>query len=150
MDSKIKREKRIRRHRKIRAEIKGTNERPRLCVFRSLKHIYGQLIDDEKGKTLVMASDQEIKKSKKSQPTADQPQPTAGQPEVEKAGKVKDEKKKVIRVRKVYVAYEVGKLLAEKALKKKIQKVVFDRGGYKYHGRVKAVAEGARENGLKF
>ena len=141
MDSKIKREKRIRRHRKIRAEIKGTNERPRLCVFRSLKHIYGQLIDDEKGKTLVMASDQEIKKSKvKKDPSGSKQQKS----------KVKDEKKKVIRERKVSVSYEVGKLLAEKALKKKIQKVVFDRGGYKYHGRVKAVAEGARENGLKF
>ncbi len=141
MDSKIKREKRIRRHRKIRAEIKGTNERPRLCVLRSLKHIYGQLIDDEKGKTLVMASDQEIKKSKvKKDPSGSKQQKS----------KVKDEKKKVIRERKVSVSYEVGKLLAEKALKKKIQKVVFDRGGYKYHGRVKAVAEGARENGLKF
>jgi len=136
MDSKIKREKRIRRHKKIRAKIKGTNERPRLCVFRSLKHIYAQLINDEKGKTLVVASDQEIKKSKKTIQGA--------------SSKSKKTEKETARTRKVAIAYEVGKLLAEKALKKKIQKAVFDRGGYKYYGRIKAVAEGAREGGIQF
>ncbi len=119
MKPKIKRQKRIQRHKKIRAKIKGTIECPRLCVFRSLKHIYAQLIDDEKGKTLLSVSDQEIKKSK-----------------------TKD--------KKVVLAYQVGKLIAEKALKKKIKKVVFDRGGFIFHGRVKAIADGAREGGLKF
>ncbi len=136
MDSKIKREKRIRRHKKIRAKIKGTNECPRLCVFRSLKHIYAQLINDEKGKTLVVVSDQEIKKSKRILQGA--------------SSKNKKTEKETARTRKVAIAYEVGKLLAEKALKKKIQKAVFDRGGYKYYGRVKAVAEGAREGGIQF
>lgn len=119
MKTKIKREKRRRRHRRIRAKIFGTATRPRLCVFRSLKHIYCQLIDDEKGKTLIAASDLELKKTKKK--------------------RTKKEK-----------AFGVGKLIAEKALKKKITQVVFDRGGYAYHGRVKALAEGAREGGLQF
>lgn len=114
----MRKEKRIRRKKRIRAKIFGKKERPRLCVFRSAKHIYCQLIDDEKGTTLVWASDLELKKKK---------------------GKTKKE-----------LAFEVGKLIAKKALRKKIEKVVFDRGGYKYHGRVKALAEGAREGGLKF
>lgn len=100
--------RRLKRHKRIRAKIKGTAEVPRLCVFRSNKHIYAQLIDDEKGKTLLMAKD--VKSA----------------------------------------ALNVGKLLAKKAIEKKIKKVVFDRGGYKYHGQVKALAEGAREQGLKF
>lgn len=108
-----KQEKKLRRHKRVRAKIFGTARRPRLCVFKSNQHIYAQLIDDEKGKTLVAASDLEIKKS---------------------AEKTK----------------EVGKLIAEKAKVKKIEKVVFDRGGYKYHGRVKILAEAAREGGLKF
>jgi large subunit ribosomal protein L18 len=95
----------------------GTAKVPRLCVFRSAQHIYAQLVDDEKGKTIMSASNQRLKKGKKS---------------------------------KVDMAKEVGKLIAQKAREKKIEKVVFDRGGYKYHGRVKAVAEGAREAGLKF
>jgi large subunit ribosomal protein L18 len=129
--------KRYRRHKRVRAKIFGTLKRPRLCAFRSNKHIYAQLIDDEKGKTLATASDLELKpKTKKGKS-------------------------------KVAVAYEVGKLIAEKALGKKfaeaspnltprsasqssaIEKVVFDRGGYKYHGRIKALAEVAREGGLK-
>lgn len=93
-----------------------TKERPRLCVFRSNKHIYAQIIDDEKGITLVSASDLELK-SKKN---------------------------------RIETAFEVGKLIAKKALEKKIEKVVFDRSRYKYHGRVKSLAEGAREGGLKF
>lgn len=116
-----KQEKRYRRHKRVRAKIIGTAERPRLCVFRSVKHIYAQLIDDEKGKTLVAASDLELEKSKT------------------RTKKTKVEKAK-----------EIGKLIAKKAKEKKIEKVVFDRGGYAYHGRVKALAEGAREEGLKF
>lgn len=111
-----KQEKRYRRHRRVRAKVKGTAKKPRFCVFRSAKHIYGQLIDDEKRKTLIAASDLEMGKKNK----------------------------------KINLANEVGKLIAQKAVEKKISKVVFDRGGYNYHGRVKAVAEGAREGGLKF
>jgi len=117
MDIKSKHEGRQRRHRRVRAKIFGKDRCPRLCVFRSSKHIYAQLINDEKGKTLAVASDSELKKSKKT----------------------KTEKAK-----------EVGKLIAKKAKEKKIEKVVFDRGGYQYHGRVKALAEGAKEAGLKF
>jgi len=109
------------RHKRIRAKIKGTAKVPRLCVFRSNKHVYAQLIDDEKDRILLLASDLEIKKPK---------------------GK------------KVDLARQVGKLLAEKAKNlsagKQIGKIVFDRAGYKYHGRIKSLAEGARENGLKF
>jgi len=118
--------KRQRRHRRVRAKIKGTVKVPRLCVFRSAKHIYAQLINDEKGKTLIAASDLEIKKSTGS-----------------KISKSKKEKRFI-------EAYEVGKLIAQKAVKKEIKKVMFDRGGYKYHGKVKALAEGAREGGLLF
>jgi len=114
-----KQEKRYRRHKRVRAKLFGTAKVPRLCVFRATKHIYSQLIDDEKGKTLVSASDLEFKKSKKLKSKTDK-------------------------------AKEIGKLIAKKAIEKKIEKVVFDRRGYKYHGRVKAVAEGAREGGLKF
>ena len=112
-----KQKNRQRRHKKVRAKARGTAEMPRLCVFRSRKHIYGQLIDDEKGKTILIANDEEIQKKTKG---------------------------------KIETAKEVGKLLAQKAIAKKITRVVFDRGGYKYHGRVKALAEGAREEGLKF
>ena len=112
-----KRKSRYRRHRRIKAKIIGTVKIPRLCVFRSNKHIYGQLIDDEKGRTLLLASDLEFKKTKS---------------------------------KKTEIASQVGELLAKKALGKKFEKVIFDRGGYKYHGRVKALAEGARQGGLKF
>ncbi len=124
-----KKEKKIRRHKRIRAKIYGTSKRPRRCVFTSKKHIYAQLINDEKGKTLLIASDQEIKK-----PTIlTQPTPHTQQ-----------------QKSKVDIAKEVGKLIAKKTLEKKIEKVVFDRGGYQYHGKVKALAEGAREGGLIF
>jgi large subunit ribosomal protein L18 len=129
---KTKQEKRYRRHRRVRAKIKGTAKIPRLCVFRSNKHIYTQLIDDEKGKTLISASDLDIGKSKVKSP------------------KLKADKDKKPFSGKEAVAYQVGQIIAKKALEKKFEKVVFDRGGYKYHGRVKALAEGARENGLKF
>ena len=114
----IKQEKRDRRHRRIRAKIQGTADRPSLFVFRSAKHIYAQLIDDDKGKIIVSAQDLKVSAGKK---------------------KTKTDKAK-----------EVGKLIAQKAVEKKVEKVVFDRGGYKYHGRVKSLAEGAREGGLKF
>lgn len=107
---------RLHRKRRIEAKIRGTAKRPRLSVFRSLKNLYTQVINDENGKTLVAAGLQEIKKSKND----------------------------------IARAKEVGKLLAKKCLEKKISEVVFDRSGYKYHGKVKAVADGAREGGLKF
>ena len=112
-----KQQRRLRRHKKIRAKIRGVSSLPRLCVFKSTKHIYAQLIDDDKGKTLLSTSDLELKKDKR---------------------------------KKIDTAKEVGKLIAKKAQELKIETVVFDRGGYRYHGRIKAVAEGAREGGLKF
>ncbi|MCL5411983.1 MAG: 50S ribosomal protein L18 [Patescibacteria group bacterium] len=113
---------RDKRHLKIRAKISGNQDRPRLYVFRSSAHIYGALVDDLKGHTLVAASDLEIKKGKKK--------------ETQKT--------------KTELAKEVGLLLAKRANEKKIDTVVFDRAGYLYHGRVKALAEGARTGGLKF
>jgi len=112
-----KQTKKQRRQKRVRAKLAGTAKRPRLCIFRSSHHIYAQLVDDEKGRTLAAVNDRKIKKSKKS---------------------------------KIDLAKEIGKLIAKAALEKKIEKVIFDRGSYKYHGRVKAVAEGAREAGLKF
>lgn len=132
---KINRQKaRERRHRRVRAKIKGTSLRPRLCVFRSLKHIYAQIIDDEKGTTQVAASDLELQKNKSNLDKLNISKKIEG----------------IKMTRKVQLAYLVGKLIAKKAIEKKIRKVVFDRGGYKYHGRVKALAEGAREGGLEF
>lgn len=116
--------KRLRRHKRIRTRIYGTKERPRLCVFRSLSHIYAQLINDDTAKVLASASDKETKVSK--------------------------EKKDGKMTHKVLVAFEVGKLIAKKAEAQKIEKVIFDRGGIVFHGRVKALADGAREGGLKF
>ena len=109
---------RIKRHKRVRSKISGTPERPRLCVFRSAKHMYAQIIDDVNGKTLVSAS-------------------TMEKDFTEYGGNAEAAKK-------------VGALVAERALKAKIDTVVFDRGGFVYHGRVKALAEGAREGGLKF
>jgi len=112
---------RIARHKRVRAKISGTTERPRLNVYRSLNGIYAQIIDDTKGTTLVSSS------------TVD-----------------KELVKKVAKLSKTEQAKLVGKDIAEKALKQKITEVVFDRGGYLYIGRVKALAESAREAGLKF
>jgi len=136
MKKEIKREKRYRRHRRVRAKIFGTARRPRLCVFKSSKHIYAQLIDDEKGRTLATASDRELNRKTQS--------------EKRKATTKNLKQETTTRTGKVAIAYEVGKLIAAKALEKKIEKVVFDRGGYKYHGRAKALADGSREGGLKF
>jgi len=124
----LRKQRRIRRHGRIRARIFGTSEVPRLCIFKSVNHIYCQLIDDEKGKTLLSASDLEIKKSKTKKTNEDK----------KGAGS------------KAAVAYEVGKLIAKKAQEKKIKKVIFDRGGFTYHGRIKSLADGAREGGLIF
>lgn len=112
---------RQRRHRRVRKKVQGTAERPRLNVFRSARHIYAQIIDDGRGHTLVSAS------------TLD--------PEIREqiAGMTKTEQARV-----------VGLKLAERALARGVKKVVFDRGGYKYHGRVKALADGSREGGLEF
>lgn len=126
-NSSYKRSKKIRRRLRIRAKIRGTAKVPRLAVFRSASHTYAQLIDDDSSKTLASASDMELKKQKKASAKAK-----------EEAG------------RKVSAAREVGMLIAEKAKKLGLTSAVFDRGGVKYHGRVKMVAEGAREGGLKF
>ncbi len=113
-----KREKRERRHRRIKAKVFGNSQKPRLSVYRSNKFIYGQIIDDETGKTMFAVSDMRL---------------DAGVP------KSKLEKAKI-----------VGAMLGKMATDKKISKVVFDRGGFIYTGRVRALAEGAREAGLKF
>ncbi|ACX52603.1 MULTISPECIES: 50S ribosomal protein L18 [Ammonifex] len=115
-----RREQREKRRLRVRKKIHGTAERPRLNVFRSLKHIYAQIIDDDRGVTLVSASS------------------------------LSPELRGKINGGNVEGAAAVGRLLAEKARAKGITKVVFDRAGYKYHGRVKALAEAAREGGLEF
>lgn len=112
---------RLKRKKRIRKNIFGTPERPRLTVFRSAKHIYAQIVDDTRGATLVSASTME-----------------AANREAEKFDS------------KVAAANHIGKQLAERATQKGIKQVVFDRNGYMYHGRVKAVSEGAREIGLDF
>ena len=119
---KLSRDKhRIKVHARVRTRVSGTHERPRLAVYRSLDHIYAQVIDDRSGKTLVAASsvDGESKKSIKG------------------GGNIA-------------AAKVIGKLVADRAKAAGINKVVFDRGGYKYHGRVKALADAAREAGLQF
>ncbi|MBD5584851.1 MAG: 50S ribosomal protein L18 [Clostridia bacterium] len=116
-----KNEERLRRHARVRKKISGTAETPRLSVYRSLNHIYVQVIDDVKGVTLCSASTME-----------------------------KDVKAKISKMTKTDAAKEVGKAVAEKAKKLGIKSVVFDRGGYIYTGRVQAVADGAREAGLNF
>jgi large subunit ribosomal protein L18 len=115
MDAKTKREARTRRHARVRKKVAGTAERPRLAVFRSNRHIYAQLIDDDAARTLVAASDREVKGGD---------------------GKVEPAK-------------AVGALVAERAKAAGIERVVFDRGGRLFHGRVAALAEGAREKGLQ-
>ena len=108
-------EKRVRRHLRVRKTVQGTAERPRLVVYRSLKHITAQLVDDDAARTLATVTSTKVGEGKKSEKSL-----------------------------------EVGKQIAVVAKEKGITKVVFDRGGYQYHGRVKAVADGAREGGLEF
>jgi large subunit ribosomal protein L18 len=119
MDAKTRRTARVRRHLRVRKKVTGTAERPRLAVYRSNRHIYAQLIDDRAAATLVAASDADI------EPGADDGA----------RGKTRRAK-------------EVGKLIADRAKGAGIDRVVFDRGGRQFHGRVAAVAEGAREGGL--
>ena len=113
-----KKEIRSRIHRRIRRKLRGTGERPRLAIFRSVAHIYAQVIDDDQGKTLVSASS------------------------VDKGGKTNGGN--------VAAAKTIGTLVAQRAREKGISKVVFDRGGYAYHGRIKALADAARAAGLEF
>jgi large subunit ribosomal protein L18 len=117
MPKQTRRENRARRHERVREKVRGSAARPRLAVFRSITHIYAQLIDDDSGKTLVAASSVESKDGK---------------------GK-KSERAKT-----------VGAMLGEKAKAKGIGEAVFDRGGYRYHGRVKALGDAARSAGLRF
>ncbi len=114
----IKAKKRIRRHKKIRMTLHGTQDRPRLFVFRSNQHIYVQLVDDDKNKILMSASDKELSSKKE--------------------------------IKKLDVAKKVGELIAKKAKEAKIESIIFDRGGNVFHGRIKSLADGAREGGLKF
>lgn len=137
MDVKEKKEKREKRKQRTRRNILGTAERPRLCVFRSGKHIYAQLINDEKSETLASASDLGLKKETKK---------GKGQKGKKKQKKGEKNSSSEIMAR----SFEVGKMIAEKAKGLNIKKVVFDRGLYKYHGRIKSLAEGAREGGLNF
>ena len=132
---KIKKEKRIRRQARVRAKLLGDQKRPRFSVFRSDKHISAQLINDVTGKTLVAVSDFALGKK------------TVGKNKRVVPASPKDLGE---RTNKVAIAYEVGKIIAEKAKKMGIESVIFDRGGFAYHGRIKAAAEGAREGGLKF
>lgn len=121
MEKMDPRKSRIKRHVRVRARVSGTPERPRLAVFRSLSHIYAQVIDDTQGRTLFSAStlDADVKSA------------VNGQKKAEEAGLV-------------------GALLAKRAVEGGIKQVVFDRGGFQYHGRIKALAEAARQGGLKF
>lgn len=133
--NKIKRAARDRRHKSIRNRIHGTQERPRLSVYRSLNHIHAQIIDDDEGETMVSASSLKMDL------------PAASESGGEKG---EGDKKKGPESRKIKRSKAVGKLLAEKAKKKGITRVSFDRGGFKYHGRIAAFAEEARKNGLDF
>jgi large subunit ribosomal protein L18 len=112
---------RAKRQRRVRKKVKGTPERPRLSVFRSAKHIYAQIIDDTEGRTLAACS------------STEEAVKSIGTPE-----------------NKCSSAATIGKMIAERAKEKGIEKVVFDRNGFLYHGRIKAVSDGAREAGLKF
>ncbi|MGL4651867.1 MAG: 50S ribosomal protein L18 [Caldilineaceae bacterium] len=121
MTTSTRRAARIRRHIRVRKKVDGTTERPRLNVFRSLEHIYAQIIDDSNGSTIASASTVDV-----------------------------DLRATLSPLNKTEQAKAVGKAVAERAKAKGIESVVFDRGGYPYHGRVKALADGSREAGLKF
>jgi len=121
MSKVTRQDRRVRKHERVRKSVEGSSERPRLNVFRSSKHIYAQIVDDVKGHTLVAASSLSKELDGQFKTGANKP-----------------------------AARAVGKLIAQKAIEAKLDKVVFDRGGYVYHGRIKELAEGAREGGLKF
>jgi large subunit ribosomal protein L18 len=127
MDAKTRRRARVRRHARVRAKIAGTAQRPRLAVYRSNRHIYAQLVDDDAARTLVSASDREVEGGGGQ---------AAGQGTGQGTGKTAPAK-------------AVGELLAERAKSAGIERAVFDRGGRLFHGRVAALAEGAREKGLQ-
>jgi large subunit ribosomal protein L18 len=112
---------RLKRKKRIRKNLVGTGDRPRLCVFRSARHIYAQVIDDSRGQTLAAASSME-----------------------------KDVRENPESKNKVTAANNVGKIIGQRAIEKGLKKVVFDRNGFLYHGRIKAVSDGAREAGLEF
>jgi large subunit ribosomal protein L18 len=119
---------RSRRHARVREKVRGSAGRPRLAVFRSLTHIYAQLIDDDSGKTLVTASSLDVR------PATASPSPAEPQSKAKKTERAKN----------------VGVMLGERAKAKGIEEAVFDRGGYRYHGRVKALGDAARSAGLRF
>lgn len=121
MKIKTGRERRIRRHLRVRKRVTGTSQRPRLCVFRSAKHIYAQVVDDASGRTLISASDLDTELR------------------AERDGK-----------QKIAIAKVVGQVVGRRARDAGVTQVVFDRGGFQYHGRVKALADSAREAGLEF
>jgi large subunit ribosomal protein L18 len=145
--------KRWRRHKRVRNRVAGTPERPRVAVFRSNQHIYAQLIDDEAGRTLLSVSSLKLEApaAKKAEKKAEK---TEAKTEGKKGGKAtkaeKDAAKGGVGGKKMSLAREVGRLLAEAAQAKGFKKVAFDRGGYLYHGRVAALASSAREHGLDF
>jgi large subunit ribosomal protein L18 len=117
----IRKQARLKRKKRIRKKVFGSQEQPRLCVFRSTRHIYAQIIDDSAGHTLATASSME-----------------------------KDSKQHLEKGNKIAIAKHIGKTVAKRSMEKGVKKVVFDRNGFLYHGRVKAVSDGAREAGLKF
>lgn len=117
---KIKQLKKLKRAKRVRAKVIGTKTRPRLTIYRSLKHLYAQVINDSREKTLLAASDFDLSPARRK------------------------------KTKKMDLAKEVGLAIAKKAKDKKIDKVVFDRRGYKYHGIIKSFADGAREGGLEF
>jgi len=158
-----KNEIRWRIHKRIRRKVLGTPERPRLAIFRSLSHIYAQIVDDTKGQTIVAAASSE--KALRGAATAaapapePEPAPETPAPKAEKGAKGdKGEKKAAKKAAppvkasggNVAGAKLIGKTIAERAKEKGIKQVVFDRGGYIYHGRVKALADAARAAGLEF
>ncbi|QTA78856.1 50S ribosomal protein L18 [Desulfonema limicola] len=122
--SDLKRKSRQKRKKRIRKKMVGTSERPRLSVFKSAKHIYAQIVNDVEGNTLVAASSMEKD--------------------------IREDPDIVSEKGKIPVAARIGKLIADRAMQKGVKKVVFDRNGFIYHGRIKAVSEGAREAGLDF
>ena len=128
MDAKTRRRARVRRHVRVRGKIAGTAERPRLAVYRSNRHIYAQLVDDDAARTLIAASDRDVR--------------AGGPGRAGEAGRAAAEGKTA-------PAKAVGELLAERAKAAGIDRAVFDRGGRLFHGRVAALAEGAREKGLQ-
>ncbi len=150
------RDTRLRRHRRLRLRISGTAARPRVSVFRSGQHIYAQVINDEMGTTLVQASslDKEAAGIEPLLPAvAESEPPAAGGKDTKQGKQAKAQATPAGRrplSKRMRQAHQVGTLLAQRALAKGIKEIVFDRGGYPYHGRIKALAESARAGGLEF